>query len=62
MTITTSTKSKYEAVRALEIAIIDLVTAIQKDTARLDNHVEAVSDAVKLVPDWEIELTEGFKA
>ena len=60
--ITVSTKSKYEALRALEIAIIDLVTAIQKDSVRLSNEIEAVSDAVKLVPDWEIELTEGFKA
>ena len=59
--ITVSTKSKYEALRALEIAIIDLVTAIQKDSVRLSNEIEAVSDAVKLVPDWEIELTEGFK-
>lgn len=59
--ITVSIKSKYEAVRALEIAIIDLLTAIQKDTVRLDNQVEAVSDAIKLVPDWEIEITEGFK-
>ena len=60
--ITVSTKSKCEALRALEIAIIDLVTAIQKDSVRLSNEIEAVSDAVKLVPDWEIELTEGFKA
>ena len=60
--ITVSTKSNYEALRALEIAIIDLVTAIQKDSVRLSNEIEAVSDAVKLVPDWEIELTEGFKA
>ena len=59
--ITVSTKSNYEALRALEIAIIDLVTAIQKDSVRLSNEIEAVSDAVKLVPDWEIELTEGFK-
>lgn len=59
--ITVSTKTNYEALRALEIAIIDLITAIQKDTVRLDNEVEAVSDTVKLVPDWEIEVTEGFK-
>ena len=59
--ITVSTKSKYEALRALEIAIIDLVTAIQKDSVKLSNEIEAVSDAVKLVPDWEIELTEGFR-
>jgi len=59
--ITVSTKSSCEALRALEISIIDLITAIQKDSVRLSNEIEAVSDAVKLVPDWEIELTEGFK-
>ena len=59
--ITVSTKTKYEAVKALEISIIDLVTAIQKDGVRLSNEIEAVGEAVKLVPDWEIEITEGFK-
>lgn len=59
--ITVSTKSNYEAVKALEIAVIDLLTAIQKDHMRMGNEIEVVSDAIKLVPDWEIEITEGFK-
>ena len=54
--------SSYNEVRALEIAIIDLVTAIQKDRVRLfDNEIEAVSDATKRVPNWKLEIHEGGK-
>ena len=50
--------SSYNEVRDLEIAIIDLVTAIQKDRVRLDNEIEAVSDAAKRVPNWKLEIHE----
>ena len=53
--------STYNEVRALEIAIIDLVTAIQKDRAILGNEIEAVSDAVKRVPNWKLEIHEEGK-
>ena len=53
--------SSYNEVRDLEIAIIDLVTAIQKDRVRLDNETEAVSDAVKRVPNWKLEIHEEGK-
>lgn len=43
---------------ALEIAIIDLVTAIQEDRTMLSNEIEAVSDAAKHMPKWSIEVRE----
>ena len=49
----------YKEARALEIAIIDLVTAIQKDSTRLSNEIEAVSEAAKHVPEWLIEVREA---
>ena len=48
--------SNYDEVRALEIAITDLVTAIQKDQVRCDNEIEAVSDALKRLPNWKLEI------
>lgn len=49
----------YKEARALEIAIIDLVTAIQKGSARLSNEIEAVSEAANHVPEWSIEVREA---
>ena len=53
--------SSHEEVRTLEIAIIDLVTAIQKDGVRLSNEIEAVSIAANRVPKWKLEVYEGEK-
>ena len=49
----------YNEARALEIALINLVTAIQKGSTRLSNEIEAVSDAAFQVPEWLIEVREA---
>lgn len=49
----------YNEARALEIALIDLVTAIQKGSTKLSDEIEAVSEAADHVPEWLIEVREA---
>lgn len=49
----------YNEVRALEIAVIDLVMSIQKGSTKLSNEIEAVSEATNHVPEWLIEVKEA---
>lgn len=53
--------SNYDEELALEIAIINLVTAIQKGDRSLDDLVSAVSDAAKRLPNWKLEIYEEVK-
>jgi hypothetical protein len=49
----------YNEARALEIALINLLTEIQKGNTRLSNEIEAVSEAAFNVPEWLIEVKEA---
>ena len=48
----------YNEARALEVALINLVTAIQKGDTKLSDEIEAVSDAAFQVPEWILEVKE----
>ena len=49
----------YDEARALEVALINLVTEIQKGSTKLSDEIEAVSDAALEVPEWLIEVREA---
>lgn len=49
---------KYDKIVALKLATIDLLSAIQKDKVRLDDEIDAVSEALKRFPNWTIEIYE----
>ena len=53
--------AKYDEVLALQLATIDLLSAIQKDKIRLDDEIDAVSEALKRLPNWGIEMYEEVR-
>lgn len=50
--------SKTEKLIALEGAIIDLVSAIQKGDTMLSDKIEAVDEAARKFPNWAIGIYE----
>lgn len=48
--------TKIEKIRALEGAIVDLVSAIQKGDTQLGDEIEAVDEATKKFPEWRVEI------
>ena len=50
--------TKHNEIRALEVATIDLLMAIQKGETSLSDKIYAVNEALDQLLDWKIEVYE----